>query len=161
MENRKNQTVVNRSKHNLELMKLQKGNTFKSTFQSKQAKINRITELNEKIEFEEKEIDSAECLTKILFLYLHDAAIPFFRLDKLGVYNGAINLYAQKQINNCNKISQFYSKVIGQNQVEVGGHIGNVTLLDEKSFFHNNFVGKFDPQQLHEETENTQQSIRQ
>ena len=69
---------------------------MKSTFQTKQGKINRITELNEKIEYEEKEIHCAEALTKILFLYLHDAAIPFFRLDKLGVYNGAINLYAQK-----------------------------------------------------------------
>jgi hypothetical protein len=45
---------------------------------------------------EEKEIDCAEVLTKIIFLYLKEAAIPFFRQDKLGVYNGAINLYAQK-----------------------------------------------------------------
>ena len=66
-------------------------------------------------------------------MYLHDAAIPFFRLDKLGVYNGAINLYAQKQIKNCNMIADFYSKVIGQNQVEVGGNIGNVSVLDERS----------------------------
>lgn len=94
METRKNTTVVSRTKHSLELLKLQKGNTIKSTFQSKQAKINRITDLAITIEHEEKEIDCAECLTKILFLYLHDAAIPFFRLDKLGVYNGAINLYA-------------------------------------------------------------------
>ena len=93
-ERRKNQLCVLRTKHAVELLKLQKGNTLLSTFQTKHAKINRITELNEKIEYEEKEIDCAECLTKILFLYLHDAAIPFFRLDKLGVYNGAINLYA-------------------------------------------------------------------
>jgi hypothetical protein len=52
--------------------------------------------LNSQIEVEEKEIDCAEVLTKIIFLYLKEAAIPFFRQDKLGVYNGAINLYAQK-----------------------------------------------------------------
>ena len=120
-------------------MKLQRGNTLLSTFQTKQAKINRITELNERVEQEEKEIDCAECLTKIIFLYLHDAAIPFFRLDKLGVYNGAINLYAQKLINNCNRISSFYGRVIGLNQVDIGGHIGNVTILDERSMFQNHF----------------------
>lgn len=88
-----------------------------------------------RIEHEQKEIECAECLVKIMFLYLHDAAIPFFRLDKLGVYNGAINLYAQKMIKNCNAISDFYGKMIGLNQVEIGGHIGNVTVLDEKSFY--------------------------
>jgi hypothetical protein len=134
-EKRKNQLSVNRTKHQVELMKLQRGNTLISTFQTRQSKVNRITELNERLEMEEKEIDCAECLTKILFLYLHDAAIPFFRLDKLGVYNGAINLYAQKLIKNCNRISDFYSRVIGLNQVEIGGHIGNVTVLDEKSMY--------------------------
>ena len=50
----------------------------------------------------------ADKLTAITYLYLQEAAIPFFRKDKLGVYNGAINLYAQKQINNCLKIADFY-----------------------------------------------------
>lgn len=100
-----------------------------SSFQSKSKQINRITELNEKIEVEEKEIDCAEVLTKIIFLYLKEAAIPFFRQDKLGVYNGAINLYAQKQINNCKKISEFYEKVIGANQIE--NAMGNVTILQD------------------------------
>ena len=115
MERHKNQLEVQRTKHQVELYKLQRGNTFFSSFQSKYSKINRITELNERIEFEDKEIDCADCLTKIVFLYLHDAAIPFFRLDKLGVYNGAINLYAMKQIQNCANIMNFYNKVIGQN----------------------------------------------
>ena len=50
-----------------------------SSFQSKSKQINRITVLNEKIEVEEKEIDCAEVLNKIIFLYLQEAAIPFFR----------------------------------------------------------------------------------
>ena len=41
--------------------------------------ISVLTDLNEKIEIKEKEIDCAEVLTKIIFLYLKDAAIPFFR----------------------------------------------------------------------------------
>jgi len=46
---------------------------------SKNSKIMKITELNEKIENKEKEIDCAEVISKIVFLYLQDAAIPFFR----------------------------------------------------------------------------------
>ena len=65
-------------------------------------------------------------------MFLQEAAIPFFRLDKLGVYNGAVNLYAQKQIDNATRIVDFYSKVIVSNQVEIGGHIGNTSILDER-----------------------------
>ena len=82
---------------------------------SQNAKVNRITVLNDRIEITEKEIDCADVLMKIIYLYQQDVAIPFFRLDKLGVYNGAINLYGNKQINNCDKISDFYKTVIGLN----------------------------------------------
>jgi hypothetical protein len=50
-----------------------------SSFHLKSSKINRITVLNDKIELEEKEIDCAEVLSKIIFLYLQEVAIPFFR----------------------------------------------------------------------------------
>ena len=80
---------------------------------TKNGKINKITNLNNMIELEDREIECAEVLSKVLFLYLKEVAIPFFRQDKLGFYNCAINLYAQKQINNCNKIAEFYQKVIG------------------------------------------------
>lgn len=50
-----------------------------SSFHLKSSKINRITTLNDKIEVEEKEIDCAEVLSKIIFLYLQEVAIPFFR----------------------------------------------------------------------------------
>ena len=61
-------------------------------------------------------------------------AIPFFRTDKLGVYNGAINLYGLKQINNCEIISDFYKTVIGQNQIEMTQQqqqLGNTTLFEQ------------------------------
>ena len=44
--------------------------------------------------------------------------MPFFQSDKLGVYNGAINLYSQKQIGNCHKIADFYETVLCMNQVD-------------------------------------------
>lgn len=93
--NKRKNAVQNKMTSNAkELGKLQRGGSLMSSFQSKSKQINRISELTEKIEVEEKEIDCAEVLTKIIYLYLKDAAIPFFRQDKLGVYNGAINLYA-------------------------------------------------------------------
>lgn len=140
-----------------EMAKLQKGGlSVTGIFKSNKSKINRITELADLIEREEREIDCAEVLNKIIFLYLQDAAIPFFRQDKLGVYNGAINLYAAKQINNCNTIATFYEKVIGMNQIDTGGtlgHIGNVTILDEKSFIKNKFVGKYEKEKLTHDSE--------
>ena len=71
------------------------------------------------MELTDREIDCADVLMKIIYLYQKDVAIPFFRMDKLGVYNGAINLYGLKQINNCEKISEFYKEVIGQNQIDL------------------------------------------
>jgi hypothetical protein len=38
-------------------------------------------------------------------------------------------LYAQKQINNCKKISEFYERVIGANQIEQPNGMGNMTIL--------------------------------
>ena len=62
------------------------------------------------------------------------------------MYNGAINLYAQKQINNCNKIADFYQTVIGLNQIDFGsnGGLGNTTILEERAFTRSRFVGQFD-----------------
>ena len=145
MEKKKSATLTKMSTNQKEFHKLQKGSSFMSSFHFKSSKINRITTLNDKIEVEEKEIDCAEVLSKIIFLYLQEVAIPFFRQDKLGVYNGAINLYAQKQINNCNKIAEFYEKVIGQNQIDQAENVGNTTVLDEANSSRNNFVGQFNP----------------
>jgi len=144
MTRRRESVLQSRQKDSKELFKLQNSNKM---FMTKNAKVNRITVLNDRIERLAKEIDCADVLTKIIFLYLQEAAIPFFRQDKLGVYNGAINLYAQKQINNCNKISDFYQAVIGMNQIDYGsnGGLGNTTILEEKAFTRSRFVGQFDP----------------
>ena len=83
---------------------------------TKTQKVNKITTLSDRIDMQTREIECADVLTQIIHLYLNEAAIPFFQKDKLGVYNGAINLYAQKQITNCRKIADFYEGIIGVNQ---------------------------------------------
>lgn len=112
MTRRRHLVNASRQKDTKELFKLQNSS---QRFMTKGAKVNRITLLNERVEQQTKEIDCADVLTKVIFLYLQEAAIPFFQQDKLGVYNGAINLYAQKQANNCHKIAEFYEAVIGMN----------------------------------------------
>lgn len=128
---------MQKTKSELDLLKMQKGSLM-SGFFTKSHKINKITDLNNQLESLTNELECAECLTKIQHMYLYGAAIPFFRLDKLGVYNGALNMYASKMIDNSNVISNFYSKLIGINNVEMGGHIGNVTVLEELP---NNILG--------------------
>ena len=46
------------------------------------------------IESLEKEIACSECLNIIIHMYLSQSAIPYFKLDKLGFYNAAFNMYA-------------------------------------------------------------------
>lgn len=67
---RKNIVQNKMSSNAKELGKLQRGGSILSSFQSKSKQINRISVLTEQIEIEEKEIDCAEVLTKIIFLYL-------------------------------------------------------------------------------------------
>ena len=70
MEKKKAHTQTKNTMNSKELAKLQKGTSFMHSFHFKSTKINRITTLNDKIEVEEKEIDCAEVLSKIIFLYL-------------------------------------------------------------------------------------------
>lgn len=55
-----------RHKDTRELIKLQKGTNF---FMSQSQKVNRITVLNDRIELTEKEIDCADVLMKIIYMY--------------------------------------------------------------------------------------------
>ena len=63
-------------------------------FMTQKGKINKITRLNEQIENATKEIESADTINKIVHLYIKDCAIPFFMKEKLGAYNGVINMFA-------------------------------------------------------------------
>lgn len=74
--------------------------TLKTLFTSKDGKVNRITELTNKISGGEKEIECLELYLKILVLQLNQAAIPYFKRDKVSTYNDLINTYSQQHI--CN-----------------------------------------------------------
>ena len=102
---------------------------------SNSSKVNRITTLTERIDNADKEIGCANVMTKIVYLYLQEVAIPFFRHDKLGVYNGAVNLYAQKMINNSMRIQDYYQQVLGSNQLETSEAVGNITILEDGKKF--------------------------
>jgi hypothetical protein len=67
---RKRTIVESQILNSKEIKKLQAGGSFKHSLMSKNSKIMKITDLNEKIENKEKEIDCAEVITKIIFLYL-------------------------------------------------------------------------------------------
>ena len=67
------------------------------------------------IESEIKEISCSECLNIIIHLYLLQSAIPFFKQDKLGFYNAAMNMYSKHLITNEITLSDFFVKVIKRN----------------------------------------------
>ena len=64
------QLYKNLLKNKNDVAKLQNGTSFIGKFKSKNDIINKITDLTERVEREEKEIDCADVLTKITFLYL-------------------------------------------------------------------------------------------
>ena len=70
MESRKNQLHKRLLANKNDVAKLQNGTSFIGKFKSKNDIINKITDLTERVEREEKEIDCADVLTKIIFLYL-------------------------------------------------------------------------------------------
>lgn len=72
---------------------LKKGTSYKNTFRTKSGKINRIGYLESQIENNEREVACAECQNIIVHLYLTEAALPFYKLDKLTFYNAALNMY--------------------------------------------------------------------
>ena len=115
MTRRRGLITTGMTKDNRELFKLQNTN---KRFMTKNQKVNRITLINERIEQAGREIEATEILNRITLLYLNDVAIPFFQKDKLGFYNGAMTMFAQKQVNNCLQIANFYQEIIDLNKVE-------------------------------------------
>jgi hypothetical protein len=47
-------------------------------------------------------------------------AVPFFKRDKVALYNDLVSTYSNFQINNANVISACYSKLHSMNQEEFG-----------------------------------------
>ena len=53
---------------------------------------------------------------KILILQIVQAAIPYFKKDKVSVYNDFINTYSQTHINNSQAIMGVFTKLIAANK---------------------------------------------
>lgn len=64
----------------------------------------------------EKQIECFDLYLKVITMQQLHAAIPYFKRDKVAVYNDLINTYSQQQINNCHTISACYAKLMAANK---------------------------------------------
>ena len=110
--------IKKRENHQKELEQLNQGkSSLKTFFSSKEGKVNRITELTHKISNGEKEIDSLDLFLKIIVLQINQAAIPYFKRDKVAIYNDLLNVYSQQHINNAQSTTDVYNLIIKSNTV--------------------------------------------
>ena len=99
-----------------ELDKLKSGkNTLKTVFKSQNSIVNSITNLTREIQNIDKELECYDMYIRTLVLQINYAAIPYFKKDKVGLYNDLINTYSQHHINNSQVISQCFAKVMELN----------------------------------------------
>jgi len=84
-----------------ELDKLKSGkSSMKTMFKSQNSIVNSITNLTRDIANTEKEIECYDIYIKTLIIQINHAAIPYFKKDKVGLYNDLINTYSESYINN-------------------------------------------------------------
>ena len=89
-----------------ELDKLKSGkNTIKTVFKSQNSIVNSITNLTREIATIDKEIECYDVYIRTLVLQISYAAIPYFKKDKVTLYNDLITTYSQYHINNSQVIS--------------------------------------------------------
>eukprot|EP00347_Sterkiella_histriomuscorum_P019166 403342692 len=111
--------LLRKSDNQRALDKLKKGEkTIKTIFMSKKGQINKITQLTQKITDAEKQMECFDLYLKIVTMQQLHAAIPFFKRDKVQIYNDLINTYSKQQINNCSTISACYAKLMNANKQE-------------------------------------------
>lgn len=48
---------------------------------------------------------------EMIYLYQQEVMMNFFRTDKLGVYNNALNIYLENQIENSLKVVETFQKL--------------------------------------------------
>ena len=89
---------------------------MKTLFKSQNSIVNSITNLTREIQNSEKEIECYDIYIKTLAVQINHAAIPYFKKDKIGLYNDLINTYSQHYINNSQLISQCFAKIMELNQ---------------------------------------------
>lgn len=101
LEMKKFKRIQKREDQQKTLEKLNHGkNTVGTIFMSKDGKVNKITALTHSISQAEREIECFDMYLKILILQINQAAIPYFKKDKISIYNDLINTYSQQHINN-------------------------------------------------------------
>jgi hypothetical protein len=84
-----------------ELDKLKSGkSSMKTMFKSQNSIVNSITNLTREIANTEKEIECYDIYIKTLIIQINHAAVPYFKKDKVGLYNDLINTYSESYINN-------------------------------------------------------------
>lgn len=84
-----------------ELDKLKSGkSSMKTMFKSQNSIVNTITNLTREIASSEKEIECYDIYIKTLIIQINHAAVPYFKKDKVGLYNDLINTYSESYINN-------------------------------------------------------------
>ena len=89
--------------------------TLRTYFMSQNGKVNKITELTDKVTKAENDIECLGLLHKIVVIQLNQAAIQFFKRDKFTTYNHTVNLYSQKQIENNLIKKKLFEKIYDAN----------------------------------------------
>lgn len=118
LEGRKSHLFQKKIDYQKELEKLNQGkSTLKTMFTSKDGKVNRITELTRKIAGSEKEMECIELYVKIIILQINQAAIPYFKRDKVHLYNDLLNTYSQQHMFNSQAVIDCYKMIKEANHV--------------------------------------------
>ncbi|CDW81866.1 px domain containing protein [Stylonychia lemnae] len=100
-----------------DLEKLRRGKkTLKTMFLTKKGQVDKITTLNQKVNEADKQIECFDLYYKIIVLQQLHSAIPFFKRDKIQIYNDLLETYSLQQIKNCQQISACYQKLMAANK---------------------------------------------
>ena len=100
--------------------------SLKTLFSTKDGKVSRITELTRKIADSQKEVECLDAYLRLVILQISQAMIPYFKKDKVSLYNDLINTYSQQYINNSQQISQCFAKIM-----ELNSMINPELIIDE------------------------------
>ena len=117
LESRRFSINLRKQQKQKELDKLKSGkSTMKTMFKSQNSIVNSITNLTREIASQEKEIECYDIYIKTLVIQINHAAIPYFKKDKIGLYNDLINTYSESYINNSQLVSQCFARIMELNQ---------------------------------------------
>ena len=76
------------------------------------------SEMANKIESLEKEIESMQKLTDLLTIFVSDSVLTKFKREKLGLYNRILSSYQVMEISNAHAVSGFWAKVLAIDKVK-------------------------------------------